>query len=290
MAKIFLCHASEDKPQVEEVYRRLRNEGYHPWMDKMDLLPGQQWRQEIPKVLKTSDFILVFLSRNSVAKRSYVQREFKLALDTLEEIPAGAIHTIPVRLDDCDVPEPFREFHWCDFFEEGGFERLLLAIRVGLSQLQQPEQHAPQEQSVGPSVASKLQVSPHERQIFSELLSPMILQLNRTSEAFRRWVSKNLYLESKIIREGNLAIRDLLLAKASLIPSDLIQDAQKLITHYDRWLEEYDRIRGERGTEIREDEAFVFVGPLGYPFPVESERRFRERFEQLRKKLEVDSS
>lgn len=139
MAKIFLCHASEDKPQVEAIYRRLRQEGYQPWMDKMDLLPGQQWRQEIPKALKTSDFILVFLSRNSIAKRSFVQREFKLALDTLEEIPTGEIHTIPVRLDACDVPESFRDFHWCDLFEVGGFERMVRAIRHGITQRQQSQ-------------------------------------------------------------------------------------------------------------------------------------------------------
>src|SRR5881397_3242753 len=40
MARIFLCHAHEDKPQVSDVYQRLRALGWQPWMDKMDLLPG----------------------------------------------------------------------------------------------------------------------------------------------------------------------------------------------------------------------------------------------------------
>jgi len=51
MARIFLCHASEDKPQVEAVYERLRDLGWQPWMDKIDLLPGQRWQQEIPRAL-----------------------------------------------------------------------------------------------------------------------------------------------------------------------------------------------------------------------------------------------
>ena len=79
MARIFLCHASEDKAQVRDVYRRLRAiDGFEPWLDEEDLLPGQNWTREIPRVLQTSDFILVFFSRTSVAKRSYFQREMKL--------------------------------------------------------------------------------------------------------------------------------------------------------------------------------------------------------------------
>jgi hypothetical protein len=119
--------------------------------------------------------------------------------------------------------------------------------------------------------------------LLSELLAPMVMQLERTKQAFDRWRSKNLYLEAEIIRKGNLAVRDLLIEKAHLIPADLISDANCLVTHYDRWLEEYDRIRG--GAEPDLNEPFVFVGPKGYPFPSESERRFRERFEQVRQEV-----
>src|SRR5262249_18022279 len=145
---IFLCHASEDKPQVEEVYHRLRALGWQPWMDKMDLLPGQRWQQEIPRALRASDFILIFFSRNSVAKRGYVQREFKLALDTLQEIRGALIHTIPIRLDDCDISSEFGFLQWCNFFEEDGFERIVRAIRAGLLQRQHPELSVPIEESV----------------------------------------------------------------------------------------------------------------------------------------------
>jgi formylglycine-generating enzyme required for sulfatase activity len=137
MAQIFLCHASEDKAQVREVYHRLRAiEGFEPWLDEEDLLPGQEWAREIPRALQASDFILIFLSRNSVAKRGYVQREMKLALDAWQELPEGTIHTIPVRLDDCEVPEPFRRYHYTNLFDARGFERLTRAIHTGLTQRQ----------------------------------------------------------------------------------------------------------------------------------------------------------
>jgi hypothetical protein len=134
VARIFLCHASEDKAQVREVYHRLRAiDGFEPWLDKEDLLPGQDWDYEIKQALKTSDFILIFLSRSSVAKRSYVQREMKLALDALQELPEGTIHTIPVRLDDCDVPEQFRRYHWANLFEPNGFDRIVRAVHAELA-------------------------------------------------------------------------------------------------------------------------------------------------------------
>jgi hypothetical protein len=135
MPQIFLCYAREDEAQVREVYQRLNAEGFEPWMDKMDLLPGQRWRLEIPRALRASDFVLVFLSHNSVARqRGYVHREYKLALDTLEEMQEGVIHTIPIRLDDCEVPEQFHDFQSCDLFEVDGFDRLVQAIQVGLVQ------------------------------------------------------------------------------------------------------------------------------------------------------------
>ena len=67
----------------------------------------------------------------TASKRSYVQLEFKLALDTLEEMPEGVIHTIPIRLDDCEVPKQFADLHWANLFEADGFDQVVQAIRAG---------------------------------------------------------------------------------------------------------------------------------------------------------------
>jgi formylglycine-generating enzyme required for sulfatase activity len=135
VARIFLCHASEDKAQVREVYHRLRAiDGFEPWLDEEDLLPGQDWTREIPRALQKSDFILVFFSRLSVAKHGYVQREMKLALDALQELPEGTIHTIPVRLDDCEVPASFQPYHYANLFAPNGFDYIVRAIRAEIAQ------------------------------------------------------------------------------------------------------------------------------------------------------------
>ena len=55
-----------------------------------------------------------------------------------------------------------------------------------------------------------------------------------------------------------------------------------MLEHYDAWLEEYGRQRGDPYTS---GEKFVFVGPLGYPFPKEAERAFIHACNDLRSEL-----
>jgi formylglycine-generating enzyme required for sulfatase activity len=152
--QIFLCHASEDKAAVLDIYDRLKALGYKPWLDKKDLLPGQLWEEEIPKAIRASDFILIFLSKTSVAKRGYVQKEFKLALEVVDEMPESTIYAIPVRLDDCMAPNQFRKFHWCNLFEADGFEHLLRALEAGRLSLQQATA-TPQQTPLMPATAAR---------------------------------------------------------------------------------------------------------------------------------------
>ena len=65
------------------------------------------------------------------------QKEQKKALEVFDRFPEGKIFAIPIRLDDCVIPEHFDFLHWCNLYEEDGFERLVNAIRAGLSQRQQ---------------------------------------------------------------------------------------------------------------------------------------------------------
>ncbi|WP_250565810.1 TIR domain-containing protein, partial [Adonisia turfae] len=136
MIQIFLAHASEDKNAVIDLYNRLKAKGFKPWLDKVDLLPGQSWRAEIPKAIKKSDVFIACLSKESVAKEGYIQREFRMALQRMGDMPPGKIYLIPVRLDDCQVPELRQEeyginladYQWVDLFQEREFERLVKSI------------------------------------------------------------------------------------------------------------------------------------------------------------------
>lgn len=133
--KVFLCHAHDDKAQARELYRYLRKRGLQPWLDAEDLLPGQAWQVEIPKALETSDAIIICLSKDSVDKEGYVQKEIKFALDRALEMPEGRIFLIPARLEECDVPRSLSGYHWVDLFDEGGYEKLMKSLKVRAVQL-----------------------------------------------------------------------------------------------------------------------------------------------------------
>ena len=128
--KAFLCHASGDKPPVRELYKRLVFEGVDAWLDKEKLLPGQDWRVEIPRAVGEADVVIVFLSKKSISKEGYVQKEIKFALDIAEEKPEGTIFLIPARLEECVVPERLSRWHWVELYEEDGFIKLLRSLKL----------------------------------------------------------------------------------------------------------------------------------------------------------------
>jgi hypothetical protein len=98
-SRIFLCHSSADKSNVRSLYYQLKKDGYHPWLDEEDLLPGQDWQYEIRKAVRSSAIVIVCLSKDAVNKRGYIQKEIVFALDAADEQPEGKIFIIPVRLE-----------------------------------------------------------------------------------------------------------------------------------------------------------------------------------------------
>lgn len=128
--RVFLCHSSSDKPAVRNLYHRLRSDGIEPWLDEEDLLPGQDWSHEIPRAVRRSDVVIICLSNASINKGGFVQKEIKYALDVAYEQPEGTVFLIPVKLEECDVPDRLRHLHWVNIFEETGYKRLMKALRA----------------------------------------------------------------------------------------------------------------------------------------------------------------
>ncbi len=130
LLKVFLCHASDDKPTVHKLYSRLLNDGIDAWLDTEKLLPGQNWKVEIPKAVKNSDVVIVCLSNQSINKEGFIQKEIKIALDTADEKPESAIFIIPARLENCNVPERITQYQWVDLFSDDGYKRLMKALQL----------------------------------------------------------------------------------------------------------------------------------------------------------------
>lgn len=127
--KIFLCHASDDKPIVRILYQKLRKAGFDPWLDEERLTPGQEWSQEIKKAVKESEIILICFSKQSINKSGFVQKEIKYALDIADEQPEGKIFLIPMRLEECELPDRVKRWQWVDGFTESGQKKLFQVLR-----------------------------------------------------------------------------------------------------------------------------------------------------------------
>jgi hypothetical protein len=126
--QVFLSYAAENEAEARHLYTMLEGRGHHPWMDKHDLLPGQQWEIAIRRAIEGADFFVALMSRNSVTKRGFVQKEIRFALDVLGEVPPGRIYFIPARLDECEVPDAIRQLHWIDLRSEDAYAKLWRAI------------------------------------------------------------------------------------------------------------------------------------------------------------------
>ncbi len=131
-AQIFISYARPDATQVQKLYKKLSDAGYKPWMDIEDILPGEQWATTIKRALKQSDFTLICVSKNSVNRRGFLQKEIREALDASQEKLDTDIYLIPVRLEDCEPPESLGDFQWVDLFKPDGWNRLVKAIEAGI--------------------------------------------------------------------------------------------------------------------------------------------------------------
>jgi TIR domain/Protein of unknown function (DUF3298) len=134
---IFVSYASEDRHEVKKLYDRLRLAGYDPWMDFVDIVGGEDWERSIERSLNNADLFLACLSSNSVQKRGFLQKEVLQALDKWREKLPDDIYLIPVRLEECAMPERLAKFQAIDLFREDGWERLLDALRTGAQRLVQ---------------------------------------------------------------------------------------------------------------------------------------------------------
>jgi hypothetical protein len=131
--KVFIAYVQEDAAQAERLYTALRDSGLDPWMDRKKLLPGQNWARAIRQAIEISDFFLACLSTRAIRKKGQFQAELRYALACAARIPLDRIYLIPVRLDECDVPDCIsREFQYVDLFPgwETGVRRVISAISL----------------------------------------------------------------------------------------------------------------------------------------------------------------
>jgi hypothetical protein len=187
--KIFLCHSSGDKAAVRDLYVKLQQDGFNPWLDEEDLLPGESWESKIKKAIGEAHVALVCLTSASIEKAGFLQKEIKFVLEAAAEKPRGTIFTIPARLKECDMPEQFQEWHWVNLFEDGGYENLLRSLRQRVTELALPVSLTEMQPSVSTKVrqAESFPITPVPS---SALSSEHATRIQRDVKSFRAYLVK----------------------------------------------------------------------------------------------------
>ena len=175
----FLCHATEDKPSVRNLYKKLVLEGFDVWFDEEKLIPGQDWQYEIRKAIDEADVVIICLSKKSVSKTGFIQKEIKLALDISDEQPEDTIFIIPVRIEDCEVPERLSRWQWVNLFEENGYSKLKNALFASANTL-----------GVVLYSESKEEILPHE--IFIKVLGKAEVEVNGRTLTMSDWQTQSV--------------------------------------------------------------------------------------------------
>ncbi len=132
----FLCYAKENSAGVREFRERLRAESWvDPWFDEEDILPGQMWEGSVTDAVHNSHAVIIFLSSIAIRTEGFFHKELKLALDAAAEKPDGTIFIIPIRLDECEVPERLRPYQYVDYFGDAEhkdrvYSNLIKALKI----------------------------------------------------------------------------------------------------------------------------------------------------------------
>jgi hypothetical protein len=133
--KAFLCHSKRDKKAIRRLYTKLLKDNVRVWFDEKDLLPGQDWTLLIQWAVQDSDVVLICLSRGAIDNKGYIHREIQLALDIAQLQPEGSIFIVPVRLEECEIPQRLQKYQWSSLFQRGGYSRLLSSLKERASEL-----------------------------------------------------------------------------------------------------------------------------------------------------------
>lgn len=133
--RIFLSYPREHRNNVSRVRKLLTDAGFDVWLDSEGLLAGQQWAEALGDAIRSSDFVVAFLSKET--SDGYQPEELKTAVDYMPRgRSGGSTFILPCVVDvhtwdglPETVPDFLREYHMIDMRQlDAGWPRLREAI------------------------------------------------------------------------------------------------------------------------------------------------------------------
>ena len=126
---VFLCHNSQDKPEVIKIARQLKQQGLKPWLDVWELPPGKSWQELLEEQIEDVKSAAVFVGSSGLGP--WQKREMRAFLS---EFVNRGCPVIPVLLENAPqepkLPIFLQALTWVDFrgSESNPIERLIWGI------------------------------------------------------------------------------------------------------------------------------------------------------------------
>ena len=116
--KVFISHALKDKALAGKVAAILEEAGLDAWYDEHEIMPGENWADNISKALKESDAMVVLLTphalesdvvslgiEHALSEKAYKNRLIPVLVGEPEDFTSNKIPWILKRLKTIKLPE-----------------------------------------------------------------------------------------------------------------------------------------------------------------------------------------
>lgn len=111
---VFLCHNSQDKPEVKAVGERLKDMGILPWLDEWEFRPGLPWQKTLESQIGQIKSAAVFIGSKGIGPWQDMEIDAFLRIFVKRQAPV-----IPVILPGCEgvpkLPLFLEGMMWVDF-------------------------------------------------------------------------------------------------------------------------------------------------------------------------------
>ncbi len=111
---VFLCHNSEDKPSVRDIYQGLLSRKITPWFDEEDLQPGLPWQDELEKAIPRIRSAAIMVGQSGQGPWQSIELRAIIG-----EFADRGCSVTPVILPDARtiprLPVFLRQYTWVDF-------------------------------------------------------------------------------------------------------------------------------------------------------------------------------
>src|SRR5712692_9982699 len=110
--RVFISHSRQNRRRALRLTKAVLQLGVDVWYDKWEILVGHNLADQIYAGIRSSEFMLVLLTKASVQSK-WVKEELDYARSA--ELERGGTIVVPVLSEDCEIPAALKTRVYADF-------------------------------------------------------------------------------------------------------------------------------------------------------------------------------